>query len=92
MRFVDTHNTDDLSSGSYCLGFVNGIMQMSLDESVRVGSKTHAESLACSPQEGITTGQAVRVVIKYLHDHPEQLHRDAHILVVEALRIAFPCK
>jgi hypothetical protein len=48
--------------------------------------------LPCLPIEGVTAGQAIRIVTKYLNAHPERLHRDAHILVVEALREAFPCR
>jgi hypothetical protein len=44
------------------------------------------------PTEGVTLGQSVRVVYKYLLDHPERLNlRDAK-LAEEALSQAFPCK
>jgi hypothetical protein len=40
---------------------------------------------------GVSTGQGARVVIKYLRDHPEQLHEDGPILTFNALIAAFPC-
>jgi hypothetical protein len=36
-------------------------------------------------------GQAMRVVLRYLQEHPAELHRRAHVLIVEALWGAFPC-
>jgi Rap1a immunity proteins len=49
-----------------------------------------ARFLPCLP-DGTGSEQAIRIVVKYLNSHPEKLHKDAHILVVEALREAFPC-
>jgi Rap1a immunity proteins len=37
-----------------------------------------------------TLSQVCKVVEKYLEDHPEQLHLDAHVLVQRALKQAFP--
>jgi len=35
--------------------------------------------------------QFIRVAVKYLEDHPEDLHAQAAILIQAALREAFPC-
>ena len=85
-------NDGDAQSGAYCLGFVNGIMEMATDTAVTLVNSDHRTSLPCAPAEGLTTGQAVRVVLKYLNLHPETLHKSAQLLVVVALREAFPCK
>jgi len=34
----------------------------------------------------------VRVVVKYLEDHPGELNKDLEQLIVTALREAWPCK
>ncbi len=47
-------------------------------------------SIICT--EGLTYGQMRRVVKKYLTNNPELLHRNANILVEDALQKAFPCK
>jgi hypothetical protein len=39
----------------------------------------------------VTQMQAKLVVEKYLKEHPERLHVDANLLVIIALRKAFPC-
>ncbi len=43
------------------------------------------------PPEGVTYEQLLRVVRKFLQDHPERLHENRTGLVVAALRTAFPC-
>ena len=77
---------------SYCLGYVNGVMSMATDQATTFEHSPHRSSLPCTPAEGVTTGQAARVVTKYLDSHPERLHLRAYLLVVEAMREAFPCK
>ncbi len=46
----------------------------------------------CIPTERVSLGQLGRVVVKYLKDHPEEEHDAAVVLVVVALREAFPCE
>ena len=41
--------------------------------------------------EGVATGQLVKVVTKYLNEHPENLHLVAGSLVANAMYYAFPC-
>ena len=44
----------------------------------------------CAPAKG-KTSQLVKVVTKYLNEHPEKLHLAASGLVSSALYDAFPC-
>jgi hypothetical protein len=44
----------------------------------------------CIPQ-GVTSEQTDRIVVKYLKDHPEELHQPFGILVFNSLSAAFPC-
>ena len=44
----------------------------------------------CVPTDA-SDGQLVKVVTKYLNEHPEELHTDAAGLVANALQDAFPC-
>ena len=50
-----------------------------------------SKPLACLPSTGIQTGQAVRIIVKYMQEHPEDLHQDAVAIAVVALGQAFPC-
>lgn len=75
------------SSGIFfCLGLIQGMLDMNdLYE-----YKLKDVALLCRPQ-GATTGQAARIVVKYLRDHPEELHKKDSVLTFVALRAAFPC-
>lgn len=68
---------DDAWRNGLCSGLVAGIMFAS-------PSVCHAP--------GVTVGQGIRVVEKYLQDHPEELHLKGTRLANEGLTQAFPCK
>jgi Rap1a immunity proteins len=44
----------------------------------------------CSPK-GVSIGQAVAVVIKYIEARPERMHEPFADLALEALKAAWPC-
>ena len=76
--------TREFMGGAYCLGMVRGIYAlndyyMSLDRAVM-----------CLPEE-LTLTRLVEVVMRYLSDHPAQLHEPDTALAVLALQSAFPC-
>lgn len=43
------------------------------------------------PSQGVTRGQTIRIVVKWMEDHPEQLDLPGAILVQRSMREAFPC-
>ena len=71
----------------YCRGLLRGLI-LSM-QYYRVSSRKDA--LYCTPDD-ITSEQAVRVVVKYLEEHPEELHETDAILATKAFMQAFPCK
>jgi hypothetical protein len=71
----------------FCLGFVQGITNTNL-----LYQHLNMKTLFCLPENGISNGQAVRIVVKHLRDHPEVLHHEAAMLAISAFREAFPCK
>ncbi len=60
-----------------CLGLISGVNYV---------------SLKVCPSNGVTLGQSVRVVYKYLRDRPERLNERDAKLAEEAFTQAFPCK
>jgi hypothetical protein len=50
-----------------------------------------SKPLVCLPDTGITNGQAVRIIVKFMQEHPQDLHQDAGAIAVVALGRAFPC-
>jgi hypothetical protein len=83
---------DDATAMS-CVGYISGmadaLMQWQISDSVR-GLKVRKH--ACIPNDTVERGQLVRVVMKYMRDHPAELHHDRADIVVDAFRNAFPCK
>ncbi|MGU5678101.1 Rap1a/Tai family immunity protein [Aeromonas allosaccharophila] len=64
---------------SYCQGYIIGVVD------------TVDGFFACLP-EGVTVGQNVDIVTKYLATHPEIRHMEGSIIVTDALKEFFPCK
>jgi len=70
-----------------CAGYVNGII-----DGLGVAKALSPEKVAvCFPDRGFTNAQAVKVVQRYLDNHPERLNEDALVLTSTAFRQAFPC-
>jgi len=62
----------------FCYGYILGVDDAS--------GRQH-----CRP-EGTILVQNVRVVVKWVKDHPERLHERADRLILQAFNNAFPCK
>lgn len=80
---------------SFCDGYVAAAIdaQATLVNSLQAASESHVvPKIYCLPKGGIVVGQAVRVTVKWLHDHPEKLHLAGDILVAMAIKDGFPCK
>jgi hypothetical protein len=83
----ESGDTGELMGWVYCHAKVEGVVgtigvfHLVLPVKIRV----------CFP-EGVTIGQNVRIVIKYLQDNPDQLHLPDADLIYLALHKAFPCK
>lgn len=70
----------DSSDPGWCDGLVYGVW-----------NALGAFGIVCSPAE-VKLSQVVLVVLKYLQDHPEQLHETQYRLVRKALVQVWPCK
>ena len=74
---ADCDKSDGSFSASYCFGYI-------------IGAADANASSICTPSR-VTKGQVFDIVKKYLNDNPAQLHKDADVLVLNALQQAFPC-
>jgi len=82
----ETTINNALPSG-LCLGYIRGVSDLHSTLSRNLLPKP----LFCSPKNA-TAGQLVKIVIKFLNEHPEiMLHEPASGLVLCALIEAFPC-
>ncbi|MGM4999241.1 Rap1a/Tai family immunity protein [Tardiphaga sp. 538_B7_N1_4] len=66
-----------------CNGIVSTIMFY--------GQNLPQRAQVCFPK-GSTLGQAMRIVIRYLETHPENLHLDLRNLAATALHEVWPCR
>jgi len=69
-------NANEAYQAGYCFGVVEGVAKTAADR--------------CYP-DGVTYLQAQRIVVKYLQDHPAELHHWDTSLIQVALYDAFPC-
>ena len=81
---------------AWCLGYIYGFKD-GFDGLALVSAKDDTDftklrhSYICFP-EGSTIDQAIRVLVKFLKDHPERLHQPSFTLAEEAFAEAFPCQ
>lgn len=86
------------SAEAFDNGFCAGFMDATLDtlnmwEASDISKKrSHDNDVHFCVPDKVTNGQLLRVFVKYLEDHPEELHKPANLLLVEAFRKAFPCQ
>ena len=73
-----------------CASYIIGSADASLFYSQLYSSEVPFR-VFCAPKEA-TYAQYVKVVVKYLRDHPERLHESRQLLVQDALHAAFPCR
>lgn len=79
-------SSTDVMLRNYCLGYVAGLTQ-----GAHAAEEIHSVTwIFCLPQ-GVTNVQRVRVIRKYISNHPEEAHNPAEGLALQALREAFPC-
>jgi hypothetical protein len=79
-----------VSRDATCLGWVAGFAEGFLVHDELLGVPRR-DRLACVPN-GESTIRIVRVIEKYLADHPEKAHRATRYIASLALAGAFPCK
>jgi Rap1a immunity proteins len=66
-----------------CLGIVSGELYLVRDL---------RQELRSCPPDGVISGQAVRVVVRYMETHPAVLNESFLSIVLTALHEAWPCR
>jgi Rap1a immunity proteins len=87
--FLDKKNVsrDDANDALECLQYVSGF----LDGYAVASTVEKGKPFICFPKDS-NTGQMVRVVVKWLRDHPEKLNLAASDCVFAAVGEAYMCK
>jgi len=84
IRSMDEQGPATYTDGQ-CLGVVQGVTDMLLLYQDQLPQKF------CVPQN-VTYGQGVRIVVKYIQDHPSVLNNKDTVLVLAAYADAYGCK
>lgn len=84
----DTNNDHDQYGQGKCMGVVSAVMDMAAIRKAQLP----LTSQLCLPFGGISNGQAVRVVVKYLQENPALLNLKGTLLTAIALGQAYPCQ
>jgi len=82
-----TSDADKAFKMGGCLGIVIGVLH-TMSYMVNLEG---TDPLACFPANGVENIQAIKIVNKYLIDHPESLHEREAFLVMMSFIDAFPC-
>ena len=85
---------EELTSGFLCLGYIGGFI-----DGYNLGIETEKSQTGSShpffclpPKDALPASQALRIVVKWLNEHPERLHQPKQVLITLAFKEAFPCK
>lgn len=74
------------------VGHCVGVLQATMDTLDIFHEAGGVPKLVCVPEGGIPMVQSMRVVVQSLEEHPQSLHLNESVLVVSALKNAFPCR
>jgi Rap1a immunity proteins len=74
----------------YCVGWVSGLVDGMLVAETAHGVEDK-DTIFCLPV-GNSTGQMLRIIKKFIADHPEKEHMQMRAIAFAALAVAFPCK
>jgi|SRR6185436_14254954 hypothetical protein len=83
--WFDRCSRPDLGSQAACTSFIFGVNE--LHTLLRLHKKME---LYC-PTGDVTVADIRAIAMKYMQQHPEDLHKAFVVLVLEALREAYPC-
>jgi Rap1a immunity proteins len=84
-----TTSLDSSFDAGYCSGLINGISVTQILYSECLPQKNKYK--VCWPK-GTNTTQNIKVVLKYLREHPAELHLPDTMLIMKAFGEAYPCQ
>jgi hypothetical protein len=80
----------DIDNTAVCRAFIDGVNAANLEWWDAIPRVPATAPNYCFPP-GVSNAQSIRIVIKYLRDHPEKLHFKAPSLINAAWKEALPC-
>ena len=90
IKYIDNINDPSINSASenFCAGYISGVNEL---------HATFVSSVACfdppvfcNPSHD-NLNKLVKITVNYLKMHPDDLHYNGSVLILSALKEAFPC-
>lgn len=79
---------EEMLDAMWCMGYVSGLL-----DGFSVGDyKVGEVKMMCPPGEELTRAQALRIVTKWLREHPDALQKSGRRGALLALSSAYPCR
>lgn len=92
---LNVKNTSEVIDAGVCIGKVLGVFSNMLliqtTKEMHVVVNGEEFPLVCYPNESLNQELLVRVLVRYLQKHPEDLHLHESALMWNAFMGAFPC-
>lgn len=79
---------EEMLDAMWCMGYMSGLLDGFSVGDYKVGDA----KVMCAPEEGLTRTQAMKIVNKWLREHPEALPKSGRRGALLALAGAYPCK
>jgi len=85
-----TPSNAEYADARNCIGYIQGVLD-TITRWDAMQNKAVGPAI-CMPNEGVNSNQAVPIVVKYMHDHPEELDKAPVFITMAAMAQAYPCK
>ena len=77
----------DPKESGLCIGLLNGVY-----DRIKLESNLPLEQGVCLPEQEITLGQGVRMLIEFLENNKAKTNEERAVLVYQAFAEKYPCK
>ena len=75
-----------------CIGYTEGVLDgVHAEDGFQTAITGKPQTAPFCVPDAADNGQIVRITLKYIRNNPEEAHKTTSVLIVEALREAFPC-
>ena len=83
--YQECQPSSDYINSAICMGYVEGVTDTFI-----VLTAVQKKKIVCMSSD-VSARQSFDIVLKYLADHPETRNMEAEVIVMMALKNAFPC-
>lgn len=79
---------DEVLDAMWCNGYLSGLLDGFSVGDFKIGD----EKAVCPPEEGLTRAQALKIVTRWLREHPDASQKSGRRGALLALANTYPCK